>query len=97
METDETHCVMAAAVYEIRLLLANYLGSDCDADPDVRLAAHLSYALHNDASAIMNGMPHGDLAELKSRIKNAQEIAGFDIQQQRKSFACRLRLIHNPP
>jgi len=76
METDESHRIMAAAVYEIRLLLANYLGDDCKADPDVRLAAHLSYALHNAASSIMNDRPYADIEEMKSRIKNAQEIAG---------------------
>ena len=75
MVTEESHRIMAAAVYEIRLLLANYLGDDCDADPDVRLAAHLSYALHNDASAIMNGKPCNDVSEMKSRIKKAQQIA----------------------
>ena len=74
MAIDESHRIMAAAIYEIRLLLANYLGSDCDADPDVRLAAHLSYALHNDASAIMNGNSCVDINEMKSRIRNAQEI-----------------------
>ena len=75
METDESHRMMAAAVYEIRLLLGNYLGDECDADPDVRLAAHLSYALHNDASAIMNGKAAGDASGMKARIKKAQEIA----------------------
>ena len=76
METDESNRIMAAAVYEIRLLLANYLGDDSSADPDVRLAAHLSHALHNAAAAIMNGKPCPDIDELKSRIKNAQKIAG---------------------
>lgn len=47
--------ILAKAVYEIRLLLGGYLGSNVDADPSVRIAAHLAYALHNDASAVLEG------------------------------------------
>jgi hypothetical protein len=42
-------------VYEIRILLSGYLGSNVDADPSVRIAAHLAYALHNDALAVLEG------------------------------------------
>lgn len=76
MTIDESNRIMAAAVYEIRLLLANYLGSECDADPEVRLAAHLSYALHNAALAIMNGSTEIDVNEIKSRIVTARKIVG---------------------
>lgn len=47
--------VLAFAVYEIRLLLANHLGSDSTSDPPVRAAAHLAYALHNQADAVLQG------------------------------------------
>ncbi|GAB2504163.1 hypothetical protein GCM10027084_18250 [Pseudoxanthomonas sangjuensis] len=47
--------VLAFALYEIRLLLANHLGSDSAPDPTVRAAAHLAYALHNQAHAILQG------------------------------------------
>jgi hypothetical protein len=47
--------LLARALYEIRLLLAPYLGSDCEADLPVREAAHLAYALHNEALAVVEG------------------------------------------
>ena len=47
--------LLAFAVYEIRQLLAHYLGSDATSDPAVKAAAHLAYALHNQADAILQG------------------------------------------
>lgn len=47
--------VLAFAVYEIRLLLANHLGSDSTSDMSIRAAAHLAYALHNQADAVLQG------------------------------------------
>lgn len=47
--------VLAFAVYEIRLLLAQYLGSGESPDPAVKAAAHLAYALHNQADAVLQG------------------------------------------
>lgn len=52
MQSDQTK-LLAFALYEIRVMLAGYLGSQ-DAPLDVRLAAHLAYALHNEADAVMN-------------------------------------------
>jgi hypothetical protein len=54
MHTNESK-ILAKAVYEIRILLSGYLGSNVDADPSVRIAAHLAYALHNDALAVLEG------------------------------------------
>jgi len=45
--------VLAQAVYELRLLLSNNLGSPFDGASSEKVAAHLSYALHNDALAII--------------------------------------------
>jgi hypothetical protein len=45
----------AHALYEIRLLLAPYLGSENDAPMDVRVAAQIAYALHNEALAVTSG------------------------------------------
>ncbi|WJI15908.1 hypothetical protein MWN52_00925 [Pseudoxanthomonas winnipegensis] len=47
--------VLAFAITEIRQLLAGYLGSQADADLSVRIAAHLAYALHNQAHAVLEG------------------------------------------
>ncbi|WP_223487005.1 hypothetical protein [Pseudomonas sp. A-RE-19] len=50
MLTDQTR-LLALALLEIRTLLADYLGSDVDAPMSVRVAAHMAYALHNEAEA----------------------------------------------
>lgn len=47
--------VLAQAVYEIRLLLGGYLGSENPGELAVRQAAHLAYALHNQALAVLEG------------------------------------------
>lgn len=76
MSSDKQFRLMAAAVYEIRQLLSLYLGSECDADDSVRLAAHLSYALHNDALAILEGGGEFDVEAAIQRIKRAEFIVG---------------------
>ncbi|CAI8737782.1 hypothetical protein [Pseudomonas sp. DR48] len=48
MQTDQTR-LLALALLEIRTLLADYLGSVVDAPMSVRVAAHMAYALHNEA------------------------------------------------
>ena len=53
--TPDQHQILAFAVYELRLLLAGQLGPDSKAEPAVRAAAHLAYALHNQALAILEG------------------------------------------
>ena len=47
--------ILAQGIYEIRLLLSGYLGSQNPGDPVVRRAAHLAYALHNEALSIIEG------------------------------------------
>jgi hypothetical protein len=47
--------ILAQGIYEIRLLLSAYLGSQNEGDPAVRRAAHLAYALHNEALAVLEG------------------------------------------
>lgn len=54
MNEAETKLI-ASALYEIRLLLAFNLGSENEAPTEVRLAAHLAYALHNEALALAAG------------------------------------------
>ncbi len=54
MSIDNTESkLIANALYEIRLLLSPYLGSENDAPHDVRLAAHVAYALHDEAAALI--------------------------------------------
>jgi len=47
--------LIANALYEIRLLLSPYIGSENEAPADVRFAAHLAYALHNEAASFAAG------------------------------------------
>jgi hypothetical protein len=46
---------VALALYQIRVLLSGYLGSQNEGDMSVRQAAHLAYALHNEALALVEG------------------------------------------
>ncbi|WP_239688159.1 hypothetical protein [Pseudomonas asplenii] len=67
MQSDQTR-LLALALLEIRGLLADYLGSDVDAPMNVRVAAHLAYALHNEAEAAFNGV---DFQTEAARLKIA--------------------------
>ena len=53
--SDAETRIIAGALYEIRLLLSAYLGRENEAPAEVRFAAHLAYALHNEALASMAG------------------------------------------
>ena len=78
MNSEEQIKMMAAAIYEIRILLSSYLGSKNEGDPSVRLAAHLSYALHNQAEEFMDGKTDFDLESAYGRIKGAEKIVGYE-------------------
>lgn len=47
--------ILAQAIYEIRLLLSGHLGNQNKSDVPVSEAAHLAYALHNEALSIIEG------------------------------------------
>ncbi|WP_095050686.1 hypothetical protein [Pseudomonas sp. Irchel s3h9] len=51
MQTDQNR-LLALALLEIKILLVGYLGSVVDAPTNVRVAAHIAYALHNEAEAV---------------------------------------------
>lgn len=70
MQTAQTR-LLALALIEIRTLLADYLGSDVDAPMSVRVAAHMAYALHNEAEAAYSN------AEFQLDCAN-QKIAAID-------------------
>jgi hypothetical protein len=53
MQTDQNR-LLALALLEIKILLVDYLGSVVDAPTNVRVAAHIAYALHNEAEAVYN-------------------------------------------
>ena len=74
MKYDNQLKLMAAGIYEIRTLLSSYLGSQNDADTVVRLAAHLSYALHNEALNILEGDGTFDIKAALEKIKAAEKV-----------------------
>lgn len=59
--------LLAQALYDIRELLGGYLGSQSNAELPIRIAAHLSYALHNEALALIEGRTF-DLNEALSKV-----------------------------
>lgn len=68
--------VLAAAVIEIRTQLAHYLGSESGADKSVRLAAHLAYALHNEAIDEIEESLDCKNSTHVSRVKQAEAMIG---------------------
>jgi hypothetical protein len=73
--------LLAAAIYEIRLLLGSYLGSECSADESVRVAAHLAYALHNHALAVLEGGP-SDVGATMGKIGAVDHMLGSELLQR---------------
>jgi len=74
----------AQALYEIRILLSGYLGSENQGDISVRQAAHLAYAFHNEAEAVLSGklaQPSSSLAMIAAmdEMLNSQFAAKFQI------------------
>jgi hypothetical protein len=68
MDASDQSRLLAKALCEIRLLLSGYVGSSVDADMSVRVAAHIAYALHNEASAVCEGKTF-DLTSAASKIE----------------------------
>ena len=77
--------ILAFAVYELRMLLSEHLGSEAAADPSVRAAAHLVYALHNQALAVLEGKSFS-AAEAEAAIAAVDRLCG-------ESFAPRLAAV----
>ncbi|HET7831681.1 MAG TPA: hypothetical protein VFK88_01825 [Gallionella sp.] len=73
--------ILAFAVFELRLLLAGYVGSNIEADPSVRAAAHLAYALHNQALAVLEGKSF-NAAEAVEAISRVDKMFGENFVQQ---------------
>jgi len=61
--------ILAQGIFEIRVLLSGYLGSQNPADPLVRRAASLAYALHNEALAIIEGNGTFDTTEAVDKVR----------------------------
>ena len=77
MQSDRTR-LLELALYEIRGLLADYLGSDVHAPMSVRVAVHVGYAVHNEAEAAFNNVDFRlILRALKSAVID-QVLGGTD-------------------
>ena len=74
MNEAETKLI-ASALYEIRLLLSFNLGSENEAPTEVRLAAHLAYALHNEALALAAGKSF-DVGTALQKVRAIDGIVG---------------------
>lgn len=73
--------ILAFAVYELRLLLAGHLGSNAGGEPSVRAAAHLAYALHNQALAILEGRSF-DPEKAVRAVAGVDKLFGETFEQQ---------------
>jgi hypothetical protein len=69
--------ILAQALYEIRVLLSSYLGSDNAGDLYVRQAAHLAYALHNEALSVMEGGSF-EIGRIGERLTTIDQTLGSD-------------------
>ena len=73
--------LLALAVYEIRLLLAGHLGSQSTSELPVRAAAHLAYALHNEADNVIQGGSF-DTQQAIARLGAVDRMLGTDFQDK---------------
>jgi len=80
--------ILAFALYELRLLLAGHLGSDSEGEPSVRAAAHLTYALHNQALAVLEGKSF-DVDQALEAIAKVDMQFGENFTQQLSAAICR--------
>ena len=67
--------ILAFAVLELRQLLSSHLGSGETDDPPARAAAHLAYALHNHAIAVLEGRSF-DPADAVAAIAHVDRLFG---------------------
>ena len=73
--------LLAFAVYEIRLLLADHLGSQSESPAPVRAASHLAHALHNEALAAMRG-EKVDVQTAAARLDAVDSMLGTDFRSR---------------
>lgn len=73
MDTSDQNKLLAKALCEIRLLLSGYVGSSVGAEMSVRVAAHIAYALHNEALAVCDGKTF----DLAGAVKKIEAIDGL--------------------
>lgn len=73
--SDQNSQLLALSLVEIRTLLAGYLGSTNEVSIEVRIAAHLAYALHNEAESVCKGASY-DIDQARKKIAAIDTIFG---------------------
>jgi hypothetical protein len=70
MNKQETQLrILALAIYELKGLLGNHLGSTTNEVTSEKISAHLAFSLHNEALAIIENKPEQfDIEALLSKI-----------------------------
>ncbi len=81
MYTPDQIKTLAFAIYESRLLLAGHLGPNAMDERDVRNAAHLVYALHNQALAVLEDRPF-DSEKAREAITKIDEMFGTTLSKR---------------
>lgn len=81
MQQDLQTKILAQALFEVRVLLSSYLGSDNSGDISVRAAAHLAYALHNEALSVMEGR-NFDTGHIAERLRAVDRIVNSDFSRR---------------
>lgn len=76
-ESETRSKMVALALFQIRVLLGSYLGSQNQGDISVRQAAHLAYALHNEALAMLEGGSF-DAEAATRRLTTVDEMLGSE-------------------
>ena len=67
--------ILAQAVYELRLLLSHHLGSNDEETKCEAISAHLAYAIHNEALAIIENRPADfNVNEAVNKILRVEEL-----------------------
>ena len=86
MENTELQLkLFTQTIYEIRLLLAHHLGSNSKENESESLAAHLAYALHNEALAVVeNRNVELDVKNIQKSISSA--CSKYNAQQVNLKF-----------
>lgn len=73
--------ILAFAVLELRTLLSGHLSSGETDDPPARAAAHLAFALHNHAIAVLEGRSF-DPADAVAAIAHVDGLFGENFVQR---------------
>ena len=86
MANESQNRILALAVFEMRVLLSAFLGSTNPGSIETRRAAHLSYALHNQALAIMEGRTF-DVSQALESVSGVDTMLGSDFLARFASIA----------